>query len=153
MDLKCHFRPHFLFTRRWSKGRCVEWKEHQWLWGALQSRPHWGQGCERGHSAWVLKMRELTWLTSRVPSSFQILWLLFFSVCCTSPKSIYFISPEAGKKKLGLLFTIYSNINSNELTKNCSSLLSRLICQDIYFFSFTHMASSLCISKNNYLLR
>lgn len=48
------------------------------------------------------------------------------------------MSHRAGKKP-DLLFTMYSNINSNELPTNCSSLLSRLICQD-FFFPLAHVA-------------
>lgn len=65
-----------------------------------------------------------------------------------------YILHEAEKKTLDLLFTVYSNINSNELTKKIVVIFfSRLICQDFCVCAFTHVAPSLGTSKNNSLLK
>ena len=134
VDLKCHFRPHFMFIRGWATDRCVVWKAHRRTRGALWSRPHWRQTSAYGHLVWAPKMRQWAWVTSRVPCGFQIWWL----------KTIYYISHKAEKKN-DLLFTVYSNTNSNEFTKNYQVLFC-------FVFAFTHVASLLCTSKNYYLL-
>lgn len=79
-----------------------------------------------------LKMRETGLENHKGPlqlSDFTISGLLCMSYSRKN-HSLHF-SQGRGKKP-DLLFTVYSRINSNELAKNCSSLLSRLICQ--YFF-------------------
>ena len=80
---------------------------------------------------------EHAWKASRAPFSFWTWWLCSFSVYGTTLKIIHYISHEAGEKNWPIIFTMFSNINSSDLTKNYSSLLSRLICQD--FFPLTHV--------------
>lgn len=138
MDQKCHFLPHFILIRRSPTGRgregCVERASAE-VRGPVKLAAPGTPGTAihaRSLGPRELKMRETGLENHKSPlqlSDFMISGLLCMSY---SLKNHSLLFSQGRGKKPDLLFTVYSRINSNELAKNCSSLLSRLICR--YFF-------------------